>query len=228
MTLIFKVQYKNQNFSFPIDSNDLKFEHGYCPIYFALDEVYYSGVINENYQLVVPMSCAIKKDDFSVITIFKNHKAIYGVKDEDFYLIDLRKTKFEIQEDCLVPTQYEMHFDAYDDVNDTTAILYQNGNYFLYDVSKNKKLSIDFEYLFHKNNKVYGSIVFVPEIYTDELIIDCNLNKKGQIQNPVHLGKVSIWLNKETLQKKENLIKEVSKVYQKEFTMPYQAPYIFH
>lgn len=228
MILNFTFIHKEHALTIPISSDDITFVDGYSFLRFNIDGYYYGGVINENYKIVVPFTVEKEEEDFTVTTIFKKHKAIYGIKNEEFYLIDLDEVQFEQKEEELTPMNYLMKLDGYDDLDDTKAIIYKDQNYFIYDVSNNKKLSLNFQYLEKQKQTIYGYLAFIPEIYTSELVLRCKLNKEGQIQNPMYLGNVSIWLHPEFLQKEETLTEEVAKIYQKEFTTTFKWDIIKH
>ncbi len=218
MMLTFKLNYNGEDITIPMNTDDLEFEYGYCPLYFNIEGTYFSGVIDENYQIVVPFISEENEEDFSVITIFQENKAIYGVKNKSFYLIDLKDAEFEIKNDVVVPKNFIMRFDAYDDIDQKRAIIYKNRKYFIYDVCDEKKLSLDFEYIDNKDDDLTGTMILVPDQYTRELYLNCHINKEGQIKNPLHLGCVSIWLNNEFLEDKDKILEETSKIFQKEFT----------
>lgn len=213
----FTINHQGEILTIPIEEEALDFKDGYCSIYFNIYGFYYSGVIDENFQIVIPFVYTNKQQEFSVTTIFKNHKAIYGIKNEEFYLIDLEQVQFQKQNKCLVPINYIMKFDAYNDLDDEKAILMNKGKYFLYDVVKEEKLSIDFEYMDSYNDVLSGCLFLVPDINIRTVLLNCTLNKEGQIQNPLSLENLSIWLNKEYLQEKETILEETAKIYRKEF-----------
>lgn len=224
----FTINHQGKIVNIPIKEEDLDFKDGYFSVYFNIYGFYYSGVIDENFKIVIPFVYTNNEQEFSVTTIFKNHKAIYGVKNEEFYLIDLKQVQFQKQNKYLVPINYIMKFDAYDDIDDEKAILMNKGKYFLYNVAKEEKLSIDFDYMLHDKDSLKGNLLLVPEMNAPELLLDCKLNKEGQIQNPLHLGNVSIWLNNNLLQKKDTVLEEVSKIYQKEFKSKFCWNKVFH
>lgn len=228
MIINFKFMHKEHALTIPISSDDITFVDGYSFLCFNIEGYYYGGVINENFEVVVPFTVEQEEEDFTVTTIFKNHKAIYGIKNEKFYLIDLDTVQFKQINEELIPINYLMKLDAYDDLDDTKAMIYKDKDYFIFDVSNNKKLSINFQYLEQQQQKIYGYLSFIPEIYSSELVLRCKLNKEGQIQNPIYLGNVSIWLHPKTLQNEETLTEEVAKTYQKEFSTTFKWNSIKH
>lgn len=213
-----KFEFKNESSITQVSINeaDLEFIDGYSSVYFNIEGLYYNGVIDKDYQIVIPFFYEEKEEDFSGTTIFEGQKAIYGIKNEEFYLVDLKTVKFKEQNGRLYPTRYDMKFEGYGDVDTKRVIIYKEKNFFLYDVCDNQKLSFDFDYMLNDEDSLKGSLFLVPEINAPEFLLNCTLNKDGQIQNPLHLGNISIWLNDTLLQEKDTALEEVSKIYQKE------------
>ena len=209
----FRFKYEGEIVTVPIDEKDLDFKDGYCSVYFDIYGFLYSGVIDENFQCVIPFVYTNKEEEFCVTTIFKNHKAIYGIKNEEFYLIDLEQVEFQKENDRLVPMNYIMKFDGYNDLDDEKAILYRNGTYCLYNIAQVEKLSIDFEYMEIVENGFYGWLVFIPGKQQKGISVCCVLNENGKIQNPVHLGPFEVSYHKEILEDKDTLLEETAKTH---------------
>ncbi len=215
MKINFKITHNGKSVFIPIEKDSLEFQYGYCPIYFQVEDFYYSGVIDADYRTVVPFVCEESEEDFSVTTIFKNDKAIYGVKNREFYLIDLKKVQFKKQEDCIIPIQYEMKFDAYDDLDDTKALLLQNQEFFLYDVSLGKPLSFPFHYMERKDNDIWSYLYVVPKIEAPTSVLCCKMDFNGKIDHHVWINNISAWYNDASFASQDTLVDETVKIFQK-------------
>lgn len=199
--IIINVNLSGEKLSFTIDIP--KFIDGYAAATFEHDNVYYSFILNDKYEMVTPLIKFINPSH--AIRLFKNNKFICGDCDgveEWFYLLDLNTDCFTVNNGILTETKPLLMFEEYVALDDKVAVIKRSGEISLYNVSNNKRLSINYDCLIESESKDYlvGILYAANAINDDYIIIKCPVFKDGMISDFLLINNKMVHYSDDVLQ----------------------------
>lgn len=187
----------------------------------------YSGVIDKDFNTVVPFRPTLVNDSYFDVTLLCNWIPIYGThvglfmsNDREMYVIDLNTVKFKKNPKTgdLEPTRYFRKTNGYAGINDEIIVIYENNNYYTYNPQLDEVLSIALDCLVttDETDNLCGMIeIEVP--YDDTLEVLISINEDGSLNNEIsitnNLGTIDAVLSSEVLKNKKELIKNVKEIY---------------
>lgn len=179
----------------------LEFVDGFASFgYMINNEEVMCTVFDKNLNAVVPCRISPVDELVTYTNVFENGMALY--QEGDFvYVIDLKNTKFNGTK----PVNYVNKINAYLPV-DTKRVIAANEEFYLYDVSNNKRLSQDFSYMELKNNELIWYLVFgISYEERRYLYTKGSMFKNGKIKNNVLIDNIKAWYSDEDLQDVEKI-----------------------
>lgn len=197
-----------------IDMDLLDFDEDNKSITIGSNEGLYSAIIDQDGKIIIPF---VKMDDISCHFIpFDKNKVIYGKMEngkQKFYSFELNKDNYEIKNDEFILKKALMEFDEYEKINYALASIYKDNDYYLYDVSENKKISINFDEIILCENHIVGKILATLKIDNPTICIYCFLSYEGVMSNWLNVDSRQIWYSDKDLKSKESVINAVNSTY---------------
>ena len=181
---------KLNNYSIIAHLEDLEFIDGYFQIMSVKekDEEHYevtTGVIDEEFNVVVPLRKeVVLKNDFNNyeynndVSLYSNKKIIYRLGKNEFYLIDLQDTCFELENNKYVPKKYLKKFSAYYGIDDEKIIMYFKDSACIYNVLENKPVSNMYDFIekHEEYEDVYLAYCYSINKYSNPFLVQLEIN----------------------------------------------------
>lgn len=191
---------------FKIYYDTLNFIGDYAPIALAIDDNdnVLCTIVDKKINPVIPcrVSNVNSLDIYSFV--FENNRSLYYINDKT-YLIDLDNVKFKDD----VPINYIKKINGYYPL-DSKRVVAVEDEFYLFDVSKNKRLSENFSYIDVKDNKLNWYLVFgISDSENRYLYTSGFISKSGKIDNEVLIDDIKAWYSDDELKSVKN-IKELS------------------
>ena len=179
----------------------LEFIDGFASFgYMINDNEVMCTVFDKNLNAVVPCRISSVEDLSTYTNVFKNGIGLYQEGDH-IYVIDLNNTKFEGTK----PINYVNRINAYLPV-DSKRVIAVNEEFYLYNVSDNKRLSQDFSYMELKENELIWYLVFgIKKKKKRYLYTTGTMFKNGKLKNNVLIDDIKAWYSDEDLKDVENI-----------------------